>query len=171
MANCLNRAQIIGNLTRDPEVRTTSTGIKVCSIGVATNRKWTDRQTGAPKEEVEFHNVVAWDRLAGICEQYLHKGTKVFFEGRLRTNKWEDENGKNHYKTEIIAENMIMLSSRGENSGSYSPPPPPAPAPTAPADNPPAAEPATPQAVPAKNPPADSAEEQKEEVKVNDLPF
>lgn len=124
MANSLNKAQIIGNLTRDPEVRQTPNGQTVATLGVASNRKWKN-QTGETQEEVEFHSVVAWGRLAEICQQYLHKGSKVYFEGRLKTRNWEDPDGKKNYRTEIIAENMIMLDSRGGASGaapSYSKP-------------------------------------------------
>lgn len=110
----LNKAQIIGNLTRTPEVRETDKGRKVSTIGVATNRYWTDKN-GNKQEEVEFHQVVCWERLAELCEQYLKKGDKVFFEGRLQTRSWEDQAGQKHFRTEIIAEDMIMLTpkSRG----------------------------------------------------------
>lgn len=108
----LNKAQIIGNLTRDPEVRQTGSGQTVASIGVATNRTWKDAN-GNRQEQVEFHNIVAWGKLAEICGQYLKKGTKVYFEGRLQTRTWDDESGKKNYKTEIVAEDMIMLTSKG----------------------------------------------------------
>lgn len=99
---------IIGNLTRDPEVRTTSTGQQVCTLGVATNRSWTDAK-GTKQEEVEFHSVVVWGKLAEICGQYLSKGRKVYFEGRLKTREWQGQDGTKKQRTEIIAENMIML--------------------------------------------------------------
>jgi single-strand DNA-binding protein len=108
----LNKAMIIGNLTRDPEVRTTPSGATVASFGVATNFIWTDQQ-GQRQEKVEFHNVVAWRRLAEICGQYLHKGSKVFIEGRLQTHDWVGQDGVKRYRTEIIAENMIMLDRAG----------------------------------------------------------
>lgn len=114
--NSLNRAQIIGNLTRDPELRQTPNGQSVCTIGVATNRRWKDRNTGENQEQTEFHNVVCWGRLAEISSQYLAKGRRVYFEGRLQTRSWEGEDGKKNYRTEIIAENMIMLDARGGNS-------------------------------------------------------
>ncbi len=104
----LNRAMIIGNLTRDPEVRTTSTGQQVCTLGVATNRSWTDAK-GAKQEDVEFHSIVVWGKLAEICGQYLSKGRKVYFEGRLKTREWQGQDGVKRQRTEIIAENMIML--------------------------------------------------------------
>ena len=103
---------IIGNLTRDPEMRSTSTGQSVCSFGVATNQVWTDQQ-GQRQERAEFHNVVAWGKLAEICSQYLGKGRKVYIEGRLQTRDWEGQDGVKRYRTEIIAENMIMLDRSG----------------------------------------------------------
>ena len=99
---------IIGNLTRDPEVRTTSTGQQVATLSVATNRSWTDAK-GAKQEDVEFHSVVVWGKLAEICGQYLSKGRKVYFEGRLKTREWQGTDGSKKQRTEIIAENMIML--------------------------------------------------------------
>lgn len=106
---------IIGNLTRDPEVKTTPSGITVASFAVATNRVWTDQQ-GQKQEKVEFHNVVAWRRLAEICGQYLHKGSKIYIEGRLQTRDWTGQDGVKRYRTEIIAENMIMLDRAGAGS-------------------------------------------------------
>jgi single-strand DNA-binding protein len=111
-----NRAQIIGNLTRDPEIRQTPNGNTVASIGVATNHRWLNKQTNEWQEEAEFHNVVAWGRIAENCQQYLKKGQKVFFEGRLKTSTWDDPDGKKNYKTEIIVENMIMLGSSGQGA-------------------------------------------------------
>lgn len=110
----LNRAMIIGNLTRDPEVRTTTTGQSVCTLGVATNRTWTDAK-GQKQEDVEFHSVVVWGKLAEICGQYLSKGRKVYLEGRLKTREWQGQDGVKKQKTEIIAENMIMLD-RGQGA-------------------------------------------------------
>lgn len=107
----LNRAQIIGNLTRDPELRQVPSGQSVCSFGVATNRAYTDKE-GARKEEVEFHHIVAWGKLAEICSQYLSRGRQVFIEGRLRTREWQGQDGAKRNRTEIVAENMIMLGSR-----------------------------------------------------------
>lgn len=104
----LNKVFIIGNLTRDPELRTTATGQNVCSFGVATNRVWTD-QKGTKQEQVEYHNMVAWGRLAEIAGQYLAKGRKVFIEGRLQTRDWEGQDGVKRTRTEIIAENLQIL--------------------------------------------------------------
>lgn len=115
----LNKAMIIGNLTRDPEVRTTTSGLSVTSFGVATNFVWTDA-SGQRQEKAEFHNIVAWRKLAEICGQYLHKGSKVYIEGRLQTRNWDDQSGNKRYITEIVADNMIMLDSKG-SSGSSSP--------------------------------------------------
>lgn len=114
MAASLNKAQIIGNLTRDPEVRQTPNGSTVCTFSVATNFTWKD-QNGQKQERVEFHNIVAWGKLAEICGQYLTKGKKIFIEGRIQTRDWEGDDGVKRYKTEIIAENMIMLSGRGDS--------------------------------------------------------
>ena len=112
----LNRATIIGNLTRDPELRSTPSGTSVCSFGIATNRSWKDQQ-GQKQEEVEYHSVVAWGKLAEICSQYLGKGKKVYVEGRLRTRDWEGQDGAKRTRTEIIIENMIMLSGPGGTGG------------------------------------------------------
>ena len=108
----LNRAMIIGNVTRDPEVRTTSSGQSVASFGVATNHVWKDA-AGNKQEKAEFHNIVAWAKLADICAQYLTKGRKVYVEGRLQTREWEGQDGAKRTRTEIIAENMIMLERGG----------------------------------------------------------
>jgi single-strand DNA-binding protein len=112
----LNKAMIIGNLIRDPEVRTTPTGITVTSFTIATSFIWTD-QSGQRQEKTEFHNIVAWRRLAEIVGQYLHKGSKVFVEGRLQTRDWVGQDGLKRYRTEIIAENMIMLDRPGQAGG------------------------------------------------------
>lgn len=102
---------IIGNLTRDPEVKTTPQGTNVASFGVATNLVWVD-QSGQKQEKAEFHNVVAWRKLADICGQYLKKGSKVYIEGRLQTRDWVGQDGVKRYRTEIVADNMIMLDSK-----------------------------------------------------------
>ena len=108
----LNRAMLIGNLTRDPEVRTTNSGQTVASFGVATNHSWTDA-SGQKQEKAEFHNIVAWGKLAEICGQYLGKGRKVYIEGRLQTREWQGQDGAKRNRTEIVAENMIMLDRAG----------------------------------------------------------
>lgn len=114
--NSLNKAQIIGNLTRDPELKAITSGQNVCTFGVATNRRWKS-QSGEMQEAVEFHNVVCWGKLAEISGQFLQKGRKVFVEGRLQTRTWEDDAGIKHYRTEIVADDIIFLSPRGENDG------------------------------------------------------
>jgi single-strand DNA-binding protein len=104
----LNRAMLIGNLTRDPETRTTPAGASVASFGIATTSVWKDA-AGAKQERTEFHNIVAWGKLAEICQQFLAKGRKVYVEGRLQTREWEAKDGAKKQRTEIVAENMIML--------------------------------------------------------------
>ena len=108
----LNKVMIIGNMVRDPEMRTTPSGQNVTSFSIATNRVWNDTN-GQKQERAEFHNIVAWRRLAEISNQYLKKGSKVYIEGRLQTRSWDDPNGVKKYRTEIIAENMIMLDRAG----------------------------------------------------------
>lgn len=115
----LNKVMIIGNITRDPESRTTPQGANVTSFSIATNLVWTDQQ-GNKQERVEYHNIVAWRKLGEICAQYLKKGSKVYIEGRLQTRSWEDPNGAKKYRTEIVAENMIMLDRAG-GGGSFQP--------------------------------------------------
>lgn len=113
MAMSLNKVQLIGNLTRDPEVKQIPGGQTVATFGVATNLTWTD-QSGNKQTKTEFHNIVAWRKLAEICGQYLRKGGKVYVEGRLQTRDWEAEDGTKRYRTEIVADNMIMLDRKGE---------------------------------------------------------
>lgn len=108
----LNKAMLIGNLTRDPEMRTTSNGTNVASFAIATNLVWKDQQ-GQMQKKAEFHNIVAWRRLADICNQYLKKGAKVYIEGRIQNREWVGQDNLKRYRTEIVAENMIMLSSQG----------------------------------------------------------
>lgn len=113
MAMNLNKALLIGNLTRDPELRTTPSGQNVCSYGVATTRRWKDQASGELKEQTEFHNIVAWGKLADTCNTYLKKGAKVYVEGRLQTRSWQDQAGQKRNRTEIVCENMIMLDKKG----------------------------------------------------------
>lgn len=108
----LNKVLLIGNLTRDPENRTTPNGQTVSSFGLATNRVWRDQQSGEKKTAVEYHNLVAWAKLADLCGQYLHKGSRIYLEGRLQTRSWDDPSGVKKYRTEIVMENMIMLDRR-----------------------------------------------------------
>lgn len=104
----LNKVQLIGNLVKDPEITTTSNGTKRCFMVIATNRGW-KTESGEYKEESEFHPVVAWQKLAEICEQILSKGTRVYIEGRLSTREWEEESGNKRRETEIVLEEMIAL--------------------------------------------------------------
>ena len=114
MARGVNRVIILGNLGNDPEVRATTTGSRVATISVATSESWTDKNTGQKQEKTEWHRVVFFNRLAEIVEQYLHKGSQVYVEGRLQTRKWQDQNGQDKYTTEIVANEMQMLGGRGE---------------------------------------------------------
>ncbi|MDP3724133.1 MAG: single-stranded DNA-binding protein [bacterium] len=109
----LNLVQIIGNLTRDPELRYTPNGAAVCTFGVATNRSWTPTDGGETREEVEFHNIVSWGKLADLCNQLLRKGRKVYCSGRLQTRHWETPDGQRRDRTEIVLDQMILLDSRG----------------------------------------------------------
>lgn len=117
----LNKVMLIGNLTRDPNLRFTPGGTAVCSFGLATNRTWVNSDSGDREEKVDFHNVVAWGKLAEICGQLLHKGDKVFVEGRLQTRDWKGNDGTDRRVTEVVIDNMIMLysSSGGGASDDY----------------------------------------------------
>lgn len=109
----LNKVMLIGNLTRDPNLRFTPNGTAVCSFGLATNRSWTSNDNGEKQERVDFHNVVAWGKLAEICGQLLHKGDKTYVEGRIQTRDWKTEDGAERRITEIVIDNMMLLNSRG----------------------------------------------------------
>ena len=115
MARSLNRVQLIGNLTRDPELRYTPTGTAVCSFGMATNRSWTT-ESGEKRDEADFHRIVAWNKLAELCSQFLTKGKKVFVEGRLSTRNWNAQDGTQKTTTEIIISDMILLDSSGRRT-------------------------------------------------------
>lgn len=116
MARSLNKVTLIGNLTRDPELKYTPSGAAVVTFGLATNRSWST-DSGEKKEDVEFHRVVAWNKLAEICSQLLAKGRKVFIEGRLQTREWQAEDGAKRNVTEIVASEMILLDSKGAPMG------------------------------------------------------
>ncbi len=109
----LNRAQIIGNLTRDPELKVTPNGQSVTSFSIATNRSW-QNSDGTKQDAVEYHDIVAWGKLGEIANQVLAKGKQAYVEGRLQTRNWEGQDGQKRTKTEIVAENVIALGSRGE---------------------------------------------------------
>ena len=119
MARGINKAIIVGNLGRDPEVRYTANGSAVANVTVATSESWKDKQSGERQERTEWHRVVFFGRLAEIAEEYLKKGSQVYIEGSIRTQKWQDkESGQDRYTTEIVARDMQMLGSRGvEASG------------------------------------------------------
>ncbi|MFA5926255.1 MAG: single-stranded DNA-binding protein, partial [Parcubacteria group bacterium] len=116
----LNKVMLIGNTTRDPELRSTPSGQSVASFGLATNRVWKDQTSGERKSAAEFHNIVAWGKLAEICGQYLRKGSKVYVEGRLQTRSWQGQDGNKRYSTEVIMENMIMLDRKPQGNFSSS---------------------------------------------------
>lgn len=111
----LNKVTLIGNITRDPEMKTTPAGATVASFSIATNFTWKD-QAGQMQKRAEFHNIVAWRKLADICGQYLKKGAKIYIEGRLQTRDWVGQDGVKRYRTEITAENMIMLDRVNSNT-------------------------------------------------------
>lgn len=112
-ARSLNKVMLIGNLTRDPEMRYTNSGTPVVTFGMATNKSWKDTE-GETKEIAEFHNLVAWNKMAEICQQLLAKGMKVYVEGSLNTRSWEAEDGTTRYKTEIRVDDMILLDGKGK---------------------------------------------------------
>jgi len=131
----LNKVQLIGNLTRDPELRYTPQGTAVCTIGLATNRYWTT-DAGEKREETEFHRLVAWNKLAELCAQLLTKGRKIYVEGRLQTRTWTGQDGNQRTTTEIVIDDMILLDSRkpvvaAATGEAVAPAVTPAPAPTA----------------------------------------
>ena len=106
----LNKVMLIGRLTRDPELRNLASGKSVASLTVATGRAWTDAQ-GQKQKQSEFHNIVVWGKLAEVANHYLRKGRQVYFEGRLQTRDWTGQDGIKRYRTEVVAENMILLGS------------------------------------------------------------
>lgn len=117
MAASVNKVILIGNLGRDPELRTFPSGGQVANVTIATTHKWKDRQTGDPREETEWHRLVFNGRLAEIVGQYLRKGNAIYVEGRLRTRKWQGQDGQDRYTTEIMVNQMQMLGGRSEASG------------------------------------------------------
>ena len=119
----MNKAQVIGNLGSDPEVRYTQQGTPVATFSVATTERWKD-QDGQQKEHTEWHRIVVWRKLAEICGEYLKKGSKVYIEGKMQTRKWQDQQGNDRYTTEIIGTSMEMLSGQ-RNAPENDPGPPP----------------------------------------------
>lgn len=118
MARSLNRVQLIGNLTRDPELRYTPSGTAVATFGIATNRSWTT-DTGEKKEEVEFHKIVAWNKLGELCSQLLSKGRKVYVEGRLAYRKYTNKDGVEKDTTEIVIDDMMILDPKRDGASTY----------------------------------------------------
>ncbi|MGC9605441.1 MAG: single-stranded DNA-binding protein [Minisyncoccia bacterium] len=150
----LNKTFIIGNLTRDPELKALPSGSKVASFGLATNRVYKDKE-GNRQESAEFHNIVAFGRLGELCAQYLKKGAQAFVEGRLQTRSWDAPDGSKKYRTEVIAENVQFGSRSGGGKGS-------------------SAEPSSPKSeAPAKDEPAgaETIEYPQEEINPDDIPF
>lgn len=117
MARSLNRVQLIGNLTRDPELRYTPNGNGVCTFSIATNRSWTT-DSGEKREEVDFHRIVAWNKLAELCSQFLTKGRKVYVEGRLSTRNWTGQDGSQKSTTEVVIDDMILLDNKQSGGAS-----------------------------------------------------
>jgi single-strand DNA-binding protein len=113
----VNKVILIGNLGRDPEVRYTPNGAAICNVSIATTRNWKSKDSGERQEETEWHRVVFYDRLAEIAGEYLKKGRPVYVEGRLKTRKWQDKEGKDTYTTEIIADQMQLLGGREGGGG------------------------------------------------------
>ncbi|MEM8632895.1 MAG: single-stranded DNA-binding protein [Pseudomonadota bacterium] len=122
MAGSVNKVILVGNLGRDPEVRTFQNGGKVCNLRVATSERWRDKNTGENRERTEWHSVAIFSEpLARTAEQYLRKGSKVYLEGQLETRKWQDQSGQDRYSTEVVlrpyTSTMVMLDGRGEGGG------------------------------------------------------
>lgn len=158
----INKAIIVGRLTRDPELRTTPSGQTVASVNVATNNFWTDK-SGQKQEKTEFHNIVLWGKTAELAGQYLVKGQEAYFEGRIETRKYTDKNGVEKRITDIIASNMQFGSKpQGGGGGSFSP---------RPAQVKPATASQAEQAAPAEEIPTINLDDEREEVKIEDVPF
>ncbi len=122
MAGSVNKVILVGNLGRDPEVRTTQDGRKIVNLSIATSESWKDRMSGERREKAEWHRVVIFnDRLADVAERFLKKGAKVYIEGQLQTRKWQDQQGQERYTTEIVLQQyrgeLTMLDGRGEDGG------------------------------------------------------
>jgi single-strand DNA-binding protein len=123
MARGVNKVILVGNCGKDPETRYTPSGSAVTNVSIATSEQWTDKQSGQKQERTEWHNVVFFNRLAEIAGEYLRKGSQIYVEGQLRTRKWQDKSGQDRYTTEIVANEMQMLGSRGAGGGDYAPAP------------------------------------------------
>ena len=121
MARGINKVILVGNLGQDPEMKYTASGVAIANISVATTDSWSDKQTGEKVTKTEWHRVVAFQRLAEIMGEYLKKGSQVYIEGKLQTRKWQDQNGQDRYTTEVVANDMQMLGSRGGEGGGSQP--------------------------------------------------
>ena len=117
MARSVNKATLIGRLGRDPELKYTANGTAYCRFSIATDESWTDKSTGDRKERTEWHNIVAWERLAEICGQYLAKGRMVYIEGSIQSRQWEDQDGNKRTSFDIRARDMVLLGSPGGGGG------------------------------------------------------
>ena len=117
MARGVNKVILVGNLGRDPEVRYSPSGAAIANVTIATSEGWKDKQTGEMQERTEWHRVVFFSRLAEIAGEYLRKGSQIYIEGRLQTRKWQDKEGQDRYTTEVVANELQMLGSRGGGSG------------------------------------------------------
>jgi len=117
MARGVNKVILVGNLGKDPEIKYTASGAAVANVTIATSESWNDKQTGEKVEKTEWHRVVAFQRLAEIMGEYLKKGSQVYIEGKLQTRKWQDQNGQDRWTTEVVANDMQMLGSRGGDAG------------------------------------------------------
>src|SRR2546426_6574180 len=117
MAKSVNKVILVGRLGRDPELKYTASGVPFCRFSMATDDVWNDKASGERQERTEWHNIVAWDRLAEICNQYLTKGRLVYIEGSLQTREWDDQEGNKRKTTEIRARDMVLLGSPAENAG------------------------------------------------------
>jgi single-strand DNA-binding protein len=120
MARGINKVILVGNLGKDPEIKYTASGGAIANLTIATSDSWNDKQTGEKVEKTEWHRVVAFQRLAEIMGEYLKKGSQVYIEGKLQTRKWQDQSGQDRYTTEIVANDMQMLGSRGGDAGGQS---------------------------------------------------
>ncbi len=125
MARGVNKVILVGNLGADPEIKYMPSGSAVANVNVATTDYWKDKKTGERQERTEWHRVVFFNRLAEIVGEYLHKGSQVYVEGRLRTRKWQDNSGNDHYTTEVVANDMQMLGGGGRGAASNFDSPPP----------------------------------------------
>jgi len=116
MAGSINKVILIGNLGKDPEVRHLENGAAVANLPIATSETYKDRKTGEKVTQTEWHTIVLWRGLADVAEKYLHKGDKIYIEGKLRTRSWQDQDGNNRYTTEVVADNLTMLGKMNNNS-------------------------------------------------------